>query len=457
MRFVSGLGKRKRQFSLLKTQRIIDGMCFLPSYLSGGMRQLVKTKLEILILTGDLLTKTTSYQDGSTHDRVKGLEPEFDVLLPNLTVKQGSDASFTCIVKHLGDYKVAWIRSEDKAIIALQSHMVTNNHRYSVMHNGHNTWTLHIKNVQQTDIGSYICQVNTDPQTSQYGTLKVVVPADIIDLETSNDVVVAENQPATLKCKAKGYPPPKVRWKRQDGAPLPISKEFLRNPAEKIDMWEGERLPLAPLSRQSTGAYLCIANNSVPPVVSKRVMVYVHFKPSVTATNQLVAAPLGVNITIICEVQAVPKPVLSWFNKGAEQIILNSVGRIWQETEVLKDYMFRMRLSIFYLQKDDFREYNCTAGNSLGADYKVIKLQRKSSKVRCESYPPHLFRPTPPHHHVDVWRPMKHANNNGGLNPTRTGSPPEISSMLKIIVANSSGIVKHTVEHVGKGNIMKVE
>jgi len=41
---------------------------------------------------------------GSTHGR--GLEPEFDVKLPNLTIKQGSDASFTCVVKHLGEYKV---------------------------------------------------------------------------------------------------------------------------------------------------------------------------------------------------------------------------------------------------------------------------------------------------------------------------------------------------------------
>ncbi|CAL8139264.1 unnamed protein product [Orchesella dallaii] len=353
---------------------------------------------------------------GSTHDRAKGLEPEFDVQLPNLTIKQGSDASFTCIVKHLGEYKVAWLRSEDKAIIAWYNHMVTHNHRYSVTHNGHNTWTLHLKNVQQNDSGTYMCQVNTDPQRSQYGTLDVVVPADIIDTETSNDVVVAENQPATLKCKAKGYPPPKVRWKRQDGAPLPISKEFLRNPAEKIEMWEGERLPLRPLLREDTGPYLCIANNSVPPLVSKRVMVYVHFKPSVTATNQLVAAPLGVNITLVCEVQAVPKPVLSWFNKG-EQIILNSVGRIWQETEVVKDYMFRMRLSISYLQKDDFREYNCTAGNSLGADYKVIKLQQLPS-------PPPTAKPThPTTTHVDIWRPMKHANNNGGNNPGSNSIP----------------------------------
>ena len=54
---------------------------------------------------------------GSTHD------PEFDVPLPNLTVKQGTDVSFTCIVKHLGPHKVSFVlRLTDIAAAA-----VTNN------------------------------------------------------------------------------------------------------------------------------------------------------------------------------------------------------------------------------------------------------------------------------------------------------------------------------------------
>lgn len=55
---------------------------------------------------------------------------------------------------------MAWIKADDKAIISWHTNMVTNNHRYSVTHNGHNTWTLHIKNVQQMDSGTYMCQVS---------------------------------------------------------------------------------------------------------------------------------------------------------------------------------------------------------------------------------------------------------------------------------------------------------
>jgi hypothetical protein len=59
----------------------------------------------------------------------------------------------------------------------------------------------------------------------QVGTLEVVVPADIIDEETPSDVVVLEGQSVTLQCSATGHPPPKIRWKRKDGQPLPMSRE----------------------------------------------------------------------------------------------------------------------------------------------------------------------------------------------------------------------------------------
>ena len=45
--------------------------------------------------------------------------------------------------------------------------MVTNNPRMSVEHNGHNSWTLRLNGVQRNDSGIYMCQVNTEPMTSQ--------------------------------------------------------------------------------------------------------------------------------------------------------------------------------------------------------------------------------------------------------------------------------------------------
>ena len=72
-------------------------------------------------------------------------------------------------------FKVAWLRSDSKAILAIHTHMVTNNPRMSVEHNGHNSWTLNLEDVQRNDSGSYMCQINTEPMTSQVTFLHLVV------------------------------------------------------------------------------------------------------------------------------------------------------------------------------------------------------------------------------------------------------------------------------------------
>ena len=64
-------------------------------------------------------------------------------------------------------FQVAWLRSDSKAILAIHTHMVTNNPRMTVEHNGHNSWTLMIDSVQRNDSGIYMCQINTEPMTSQ--------------------------------------------------------------------------------------------------------------------------------------------------------------------------------------------------------------------------------------------------------------------------------------------------
>lgn len=55
-----------------------------------------------------------------------------------------------------------------------------------------------------------MCQVNTIPLLKQIGYLRVVVPPDIIDHESSNDVLVREGENVTLRCKARGYPEPVI-------------------------------------------------------------------------------------------------------------------------------------------------------------------------------------------------------------------------------------------------------
>lgn len=51
----------------------------------------------------------------------------------------------------------------------------------------------------------------------QTAFLEVVIPPDIIYEETSGDMMVPEGGAAKLVCKSRGYPKPKITWKREDG------------------------------------------------------------------------------------------------------------------------------------------------------------------------------------------------------------------------------------------------
>jgi hypothetical protein len=62
---------------------------------------------------------------------------------------------------------VAWIKADDKGILAMHDRVLTNNARLSVLHSDLHTWTLHIRDVHRSDRGVYMCQINSDPMLSQ--------------------------------------------------------------------------------------------------------------------------------------------------------------------------------------------------------------------------------------------------------------------------------------------------
>jgi hypothetical protein len=56
------------------------------------------------------------------------------------------------------------------------------------------------------------------------GYLDVVVPPDIMNEDTSGDVMVPEGGTVKLTCRARGYPVPHVLWRREDNIDLVIKE-----------------------------------------------------------------------------------------------------------------------------------------------------------------------------------------------------------------------------------------
>ncbi|KAH1022915.1 hypothetical protein HUJ04_012228 [Dendroctonus ponderosae] len=300
-------------------------------------------------------------------------EPEFLAALENQTVTQGRDIVFTCVVNHLSSYKVAWIKSDSKAILAINTHMVAQNPRLEVTHNGHNTWKLKVHNVQKSDAGTYMCQINTDPMRSQLGVLNVVIPPDILpDNESAEGSGISiEGGIIRLKCKAVGVPDPTVSWRREDGKNIVLRHEGGREKAVKS--FDGEVLTLTNVQRTDMGIYFCIARNGIPPLISKRFEVIVHFHPLISVTNQLLASPIARDVVMQCEVQASPKAMNHWMRDTGEKII--SSDKYVMEELQKNEYSLQMNLRIRNIERRDIGGYICTSSNALGKAEGTVRLQ----------------------------------------------------------------------------------
>ncbi|XP_023290598.1 lachesin [Orussus abietinus] len=323
-------------------------------------------------------------------------QPEFRQSIANLTVPLGRDATFTCHVDHLGQFKVGWVKTDNKAIQAIHDRVITHNPRVSVSRGDHSMWNLHIKGVQLDDAGLYMCQINTDPMKSQTGMLSIEVPPDFVAEETSGDVMINEGGQTKLTCRARGVPMPRVTWRREDNKDIVIREAYGGSVASQkthgnassltrvstlsatilavssMQEFQGEVLRLSRISRTDMGAYLCIASNGVPPAISKRIIVSVHFPPVIHVPNQLVSAPLGTDVMLVCYVEAFPMSINYWVKDNGAIII--SSARLDVQAVPSSNFEVKMILTIRNLQKHDTGSYVCAAKNSLGEVEGSIRL-----------------------------------------------------------------------------------
>ncbi|KAH0566929.1 hypothetical protein KQX54_005527 [Cotesia glomerata] len=242
---------------------------------------------------------------------------------------------------------VAWLQVNTQTILTIAIHVITKNHRIAVTHSDHRIWYLHIRDVRESDQGDYMCQINTDPMISQVGQLKVVVPPDILDYPTSTDMVVREGSNVTLRCAASGSPQPNITWKRESGEAIALGVND-----EAVSSVNGSTLNITRVNRLHMGAYLCIASNGVPPSVSKRIMLIVHFPPMIMIQNQLVGAQEGQDMTLECDSEAYPKAINYWTREN-DSVISNGISTTFAQyrTEHPKNYgstfLLNMRLGSF--------------------------------------------------------------------------------------------------------------
>ncbi|CAH0605510.1 unnamed protein product [Chrysodeixis includens] len=283
-------------------------------------------------------------------------EPTFIGRESNVTVVTGRDATLTCKVENLKGHKVAWLRVDTQTILTIGQHVITKNHRVAVSRVDQ-TWSLTLRDVRPSDGGRYMCQINTEPMITQTQHLHVAVPPDILDADSSSEVIIWEGDNVTLHCAASGTPEPTILWRREDYAVFKVGRET-------VSKWSGAWLNMSAVSRDMNGALLCIATNGVPPSVSKRILLHVLCKPTARVSQKMLGVYVGETMLLECKIEAYPTPTVYWthidltklYNGSKYQMSITSQG--YKHTAVLK---------VKNVSRDDIGSYYCYAENSMGS------------------------------------------------------------------------------------------
>ncbi|XP_023337368.1 lachesin isoform X2 [Eurytemora carolleeae] len=128
------------------------------------------------------------------------IKPELGAESTNITAVIGQTTHLHCIVKHIGDRTVSWIRKGDLHVLTSGAHTFTGDRRFSSLHSdSSDSWSLQIRYTQLKDEGEYHCQINTEPKMSLPIFLSVEeAKAEIQDKD--QDLFVKKGSRLELRC-----------------------------------------------------------------------------------------------------------------------------------------------------------------------------------------------------------------------------------------------------------------
>ncbi|XP_020958298.1 hemicentin-1 isoform X2 [Sus scrofa] len=218
---------------------------------------------------------------------------------------------------------------------------------------------LQILNIQITDIGRYVCIAeNTAGSAKKYFNLNVHVPPSVLGPNPENLTVVVNNF-ISLTCEVSGFPPPDLSWLKNE-QPIELNTNALIVPG-------GRTLQIIRAKVSDGGEYTCIAINQAGES-KKKISLTVYVPPSIkdhgSESLSVVTVREGTSVSLECESNAVPPPVVTWYKNGR---------RLTESThlEILADGQM---LHIRKAEVSDTGQYVCRAINVAGRDDKNFHL-----------------------------------------------------------------------------------
>ncbi|XP_009081115.1 PREDICTED: LOW QUALITY PROTEIN: hemicentin-1-like, partial [Acanthisitta chloris] len=206
---------------------------------------------------------------------------------------------------------------------------------------------LQLEAAQISDTGVYRCVAANSAGTAQLSySLQVHVPPSISG--SSDMVTVVVNNLVRLECEARGIPAPILTWLK-DGSPV----SSFSNGLQVLSGGRVLALPSAQIS--DTGRYTCVAVNAAGES-QRDIDLRVYVPPDIMGEEQNVSVLVGQAVELLCQSNAIPRPVLTWLKDG--QPLLKKPGlSISGDGSVLK---------VEGAQVQDTGRYTCEATNVAG-------------------------------------------------------------------------------------------
>lgn len=182
-------------------------------------------------------------------------------------------------------------------------------------HSSEASGLLTINNLREDDSGVYVC-TGSDLRSVAQDQVKLLVEARTEPIKPIVSVQpvqqnVRNGESVEFKCKAEGYPRPKVLWRGGRKQIFNNAIPFSRN-----------TLKIERVSKQDESEYYCIASNSAGSSIARAVLFVIGAditgkKPMITMVPTSYEAKLGETVSFECRVSSIPLADVSWrFEKG---------------------------------------------------------------------------------------------------------------------------------------------
>ncbi|CAH1129653.1 unnamed protein product [Ceutorhynchus assimilis] len=280
----------------------------------------------------------------------------------------GGTVELSCSVQYTQDYSVIWMKLDkgsnaNSLPISTGSSLILHDSRFSLRYDPtSSTYVLQIKDIQETDAGTYSCQIlmSSSNRVSAQVEVQVRRPPFISDNSTRS-VVVSEGEAVDMECYAGGYPVPKISWRRENNAILPTGGSIYR----------GNQLKIRSIRKEDRGTYYCVAENGVGRGTKRNIAVEVEFKPVVTVPRPRLGQALQYDMDLECHVEAYPPPAITW---EKDDFTLSNNQHYQISHFAVADEFTDTTLRVITIEKRQYGQYKCKAANKLGESEGVVEL-----------------------------------------------------------------------------------